>query len=170
MIKIPLTMGKFALIDDDIAEEIQKYKWQIRDPGINVSHRTLYAVHNYKRNGKPLATRMHRLIYELKTGKNIDGKVIDHINHDGLDNRINNLREATHKQNISHQRHKRGNSSQYKGVRWNTKNKNWNAYIKTNYKRIHLGCFENEADAAEAYNKAAVKLFGEYAVLNEVER
>ena len=164
MPSIPLTRGEYAIIDDDVVEEISKLKWQVRDPGIDVSNRTLYAVHNYSKDGEKKAIRMHRMIYELKTRENIEGLVIDHINHNGLDNRICNLRAINHYQNIANQKR---NQQGYKGVRWNKLNGNWNAYITVDYTRIHLGVFNDEWEAAKAYNNAAIKYFGECASLNE---
>lgn len=164
---VPLTKGKCAIIDEDMMDKISKLKWQVRDPGINVSNRTLYAVHNYSMNGEKKAIRMHRMIYELKTGENINGWIIDHINHNGLDNRICNLRAVHHHQNIANQKRIQHG---YKGVRWNKSNANWNAYIKVNYTRIHLGVFDDEWEAAKAYNSAAIEYFGECASLNEMRQ
>ena len=59
-------------------------------------------------------------------------------------------------------------SSKYKGVSWYSSRNKWYSYIHFNYEKIHIGYFENEKEAALAYNKKAKELFGEYAYLNEV--
>ncbi len=110
---------------------------------------------------------MHRFIIGVE-----DSKVhVDHINHDTLDNRKSNLRLCTHAENGRKQKKsQKGGSSKYKGVYKYSDNrvKPFTAQIKFNYKRIHLGYFATEREAAIAYNKAALHYFGEFALLNDV--
>ena len=94
---------------------------------------------------------------------------IDHINNVKDDNRIVNLREATGFQNQANQKPQVGKTSKYKGVCWSKQCCKWRAYIKVNYKTIHLGYYHNEEDAALAYNKAALEIFGEFAKINIIE-
>jgi hypothetical protein len=92
-------------------------------------------------------------------------KGIDHVDGDGLNNQKRNLRKATPTQNGGNrviQKH----SSKFKGVTWWKKPKKWVACIRFNT-RIHLGYFESETDAAKAYDAAALKLFGDFALTNE---
>ena len=111
--------------------------------------------------------KLHRLIFLYHYG--YLPKYIDHIDNDPLNNKIENLRSITKSQNAMNQKPKSG-SSQYKGVHWNKQNKKWVSRIKINgKKKFHLGSFNLEEDAAKAYNKAAIELFGEYAKLNEVK-
>jgi hypothetical protein len=93
---------------------------------------------------------------------------IDHVNGDGLDNRRENLRVATHAQNASNRGVRVNNTSGFKGVHANHsgRGKQWFAYITTNYKRQHLGMFGTAEEAARAYDAAAVRLHGEFARLN----
>jgi hypothetical protein len=93
---------------------------------------------------------------------------VDHINNVKDDNRIVNLREATGSENQANQKPQVGCSSRYKGVYWNKQICHWRAKIKVNKKPIHLGCYDNEEEAALAYNKAALEHFGEYAKINDV--
>ena len=95
------------------------------------------------------------------------GVVVDHKYGEGLDNRRANLRLATPAQN-SHNRSKGRNktSSRYKGVYLVKETKKWRASICHNNKRIHLGFFKNETDAAKAYDGAAKEYFKEFASLN----
>lgn len=108
--------------------------------------------------------RLHRLIMNCPNGKQID-----HINGNGLDNRKENLRICSQSENHQN-RSKWGNtSSQYKGVHWHKIVKKWVAQIMINGKRKHLGYFDREREAAKAYNYMAIKHFGEYARINEFD-
>ena len=102
----------------------------------------------------------HRLVW-LWHGRELP-KHIDHINGDPLDNRIENLREATIQQNGCNRGKNKNNSSGYKGVTWHKANKKWLAQIMHNGKNIYLGCFDLLEDAAEAYQAKAKELHGEY--------
>jgi hypothetical protein len=97
-----------------------------------------------------------------------EGQVVDHINHDGLDNRRCNLRVCSHAENVRNQRGQRGRSSGYKGVSRDRRLGKWRAQIWHNGKHTYLGLFESEAAAARAYNAKARDLFGAFAYLNEV--
>ena len=111
---------------------------------------------------KKVKIKMHREI--LKPPRCL---FVDHINHNGLDNRKANLRFATRTQNNWNRiHHKQNSSSRYKGVAWHKHTKMWAARIGVNGRRIALGYFDNQIDAAKAYDKAAKKHHGEFAVLN----
>lgn len=107
-----------------------------------------------------ISYRAHRIIWLWITG-NWPISLIDHINGIRDDNTIDNLRESNHQQNQRNQKKPMNNTSGYKGVSWNKCNKIWSS-------NICLGSFKTKEEAAEAYNKAAEKLFGEYARLNEI--
>jgi len=95
------------------------------------------------------------------------GMVIDHINHDGMDNRRANLRPATYSQNLYHRKKRSGAMySKYKGVHWHKNHRKWLARITFEKKTIHLGYFRNEIEAARAYDEATKKYHGEFASLN----
>jgi len=96
-----------------------------------------------------------------------DHLFVDHINHNGLDNRKANLRPATCAQNNYNSRHfRKSKSSKYRGVNWNKQRKKWFALINYNKKEKFIGAFKDEKQAAKAYDKAAKKYHGEFASLN----
>ena len=92
---------------------------------------------------------------------------VDHINHNGLDNRKANLRPATCAQNNYNRIHlRKSQSSKYTGVSWQKQSKKWMVQIRYKGRRIFLGLFEDEIQAAKAYDKAAKIYHGEFASLN----
>jgi hypothetical protein len=164
--KIPLTQGRFALIDPADFPRLNRYKWRLcRTRGKNV----LYAERSIRLpNGRYSRILMHREVLSLSKGELIKapaGYVIDHINGNGLDNRRANLRLATVAQNAWNSR-KRNSRSGYKGV-WFAADKGlWRAAIVYHGRRIHLGYFKDKIAAAKAYDAAARKYYREYAKPN----
>jgi hypothetical protein len=151
--RIPLTKGKFALVDAEDYYQLVEFRWQVSDATGNTSYAT------GRRGGKTI--KMHRFIMDAPAHL-----VVDHIDHNGLNNCKANLRLCTSAQNSRNCAPNKGASSKYKGVIWNKHNKKWRASIDFNKKRRHIGCFENEIDAARAYDEKAAELFGEFGHLN----
>ena len=155
--RIELTQGKVALVDDADGVELQKHKWC----AMHV-YNCWYAVRRPTHNG-PLEL-MHRTILDPPSGLEVD-----HINLDGLDNRRENLRVASRQQNSRNTRPRTNAVSRFKGVSRNLRGgRPWRGRIVVDRREIGLGYFTTEAEAALAYNEAATRLFGEYALLNEV--
>jgi hypothetical protein len=102
---------------------------------------------------------LHRAIFFMHYGHLPD--LLDHIDGNPSNNKIENLREATLGQNCWNQKYK-GSASGFKGVTWNKQNKKWQPQIKANGKKFYLGKFANLDDAIIAYQIAAAKLHGEY--------
>lgn len=157
MKQIPLTQGKLTLVDDQDYDFLMQWKWHIQK-----SHKTIYAIRTDNFNHTTI--RMHRIIAKRMR---LEGH-IDHKDQNGLNNQRDNLRFATNSQQGANQKKHNNNTSGYKGVYWRKDNHKWRVEINVNGKRINLGCFENSKDAARAYNEAAIKYHGEFAVLNEV--
>jgi HNH endonuclease/AP2 domain len=108
--------------------------------------------------------KMHRQVLSVTSSK----VKVDHRDGNGLNCQKSNLRVATHAQNMRNQLLSRVSAYGFKGVTKPTKNKNkWVAQISPFGKRIHLGYFTTIRQAAEAYDKAAVKYFGEFACTNK---
>lgn len=104
---------------------------------------------------------MHRMIMNPP-----DGMVVDHRNGDTLDNRRENLRVCTPKQNLQNRKSEKGSSSRYIGVHWHTPPGKWLATINPNKQNYSLGHFDSEEDAAIARDVAAQFFFGGFARLN----
>lgn len=157
MKEIQLTQGQTTIVDDADFEFLSQFKWS----AIKLSKKhTWYAVTNVKTDTGRRSTRMHQMLL----GK-MPGMVIDHIDGDGLNNTRENLRHCTQANNIRNSRPHSSKTSRFKGVsRRGTK---WVAQIQVNKRKINLGEFEQEADAAQVYNFAATEHFGVYARLNE---
>ncbi len=157
MEKIPLTQGKFALVDDEDFARLNQQKWHI-----NKNRNRFYAVRTvYYPQNQQSNVKMHREIM-----KPPEGLQIDHINHNGLDNRKCNLRICTGSQNNWNGRLHKNNTSGFKGVSWKKQSKKWVAQIRKHNHDTHLGYYFCIIKAAKAYDKAAIKLFGEFANTN----
>lgn len=155
MKEIPLTQGKVAIVDDEDYEALTKWKWCYHK---NPRNNSGYAVGNSRnQDGKRITIRMHRVILDTPPGYETD-----HVNGNGLDNRKDNLRVATHSQNKWNTDKPADNTSGYKGVSWDKRKEKWQAQVRFNNKYIHLGRFKKKLEAAIAYNKAAIKYHGEF--------
>ena len=157
--RIPLTQGRYAIVDPDDYRHLSKHKWQAIKMG-----RTFYAARSVTaKDGKQRQVAMHRRI--LKVPANM---FVDHINRNGLDNRKANLRPATRAQNGQNRAkyNNRSYSSKYKGVTRHREHQLWEAHIRVNRKPIFLGSFRDEIQAAKSYDCAAKKYHCQYAVLN----
>lgn len=158
---VPLTRGLFAVIDRSSWELVQGWSWRVVPTG-----RHTYAVG--RRKG--IDIKLHRLITSAPKGLDVD-----HINGDGLDNRLSNLRICSHKENIWNRRkHGTGTTSQYKGVYFDKNpgrgRKRWQANLGHTldgvFTRYRLGWWITEEEAARAYDRKALELFGGFALTN----
>jgi hypothetical protein len=150
-----LTQGKFAIVDNDDYEWLSQWEWCFH---INYARRT------DKSSGRQKTVSMHSIISKTPLGK-----FTDHINGNGTDNRKYNLRICSSAENARNLPVNRRSTSGYKGVTWNKRTKNWRARIVFDGKEIYLGTYQNVIDAAEAYNRAALRLHGEFARINQIK-
>ncbi len=141
-----------ALVDDEDYERVCQHKWHAVEDNNGVVYAATYA----------LRTRLHRFILGITDPK----LQVDHEDHNGLNCQKNNLRRCSYGQNQSNRKKKNNCSSRYKGVYRVKRSNRWHAQIRVNYKSIHLGYFPSERGAALAYDTAALKYFGEFALCN----
>lgn len=147
---IRVAVGYWANVDDDDFQRLSRRQWQ----AVVKNERLVYAIDS------ATGERMHRLVLDAPSGV-----VVDHINGDGLDNRRSNLRLGTQSQNLANSRKRSGTTSSFKGVSFHRASGKWRAYIKQHRKQFHLGLFESESEAAEAYRAKAREIYGGFARL-----
>lgn len=144
-------------------EDLLQKKWNI-DKGANNDgcNRLWYARRIDKEDGKPIRKRMHRVIMERILGRKLLTKEkVDHIDFNGLNNRRENLRIASHRQNSTNRRLNKNNKSGYRGVHL-TEGGAWKASIGHKGRCIYIGRYSTERDAAIAYDAVAKVLFKEF--------
>lgn len=148
--------GMYVLVDTDDYEKFKGMTWWL--------FAGKYAACVLYPDGKKKYEYMHRMIANPS-----EGYLVDHINGDTLDNRKCNLRVVTKAQNSMNSGVNSANTSGYKGVSLFKRTNRWRAYIILNDVNYHIGYFDCKHEAAKAYNKKALELFGEYAKLNEIK-
>jgi hypothetical protein len=148
-----LSQGKYAAVDPVDYERLCKWKWSASKVG-----NTWYAVRNDKSSGKIRRVLLHREIMNEP-----HKKLVDHHDHDGLNNRRSNLRIGNKSLNGANSK-RRSSTSPYRGV---TRHRGiWKAQITVGYRYIHLGTYQDPELAARAYDRAAKQYFGPFAVCN----
>ena len=158
--KIPLTKGQFAIVDPDDYYRLSEHKWHVSGWGYG----KYYAVRRGPNKNGMIGKMVHM---HREVANTPDGLFCDHINGKRLDNRKANLRAATFSQNIwNSKKVSTPTYSKYKGVTYRKSSGKWLAMISLNSRQIFLGSFEDEAQAAKAYDRAAKKHYGEFARLN----
>lgn len=149
-----LNSSLFFIIDDECYEKVKNYNWSITKEG-------------YVRRsncGRKEERFLHRFI--LNATKDY---TVDHKNRNPLDNRKENLRMCTNQQNHFNRKKLSGKSSAYKGVTWDKERNKWKVNIMINGASKTVGRYEDEIEAALAYNEKARELFGEFAYINIID-
>jgi hypothetical protein len=159
--RIYLGEGQWTILDQEDYCRLRKYRWIVYGRG-----QSLYAF-RYKFIG-PNTTTMMSMHREILVST--DGRFVDHRNCNSLDNRRSNLRFATRAENNCNRRKQKNTTSQYLGVCFDKRIKNWVGVVVHNKKRYWLGRFDSEIEAAKAYDEKANQLFGEFARLNFPEK
>lgn len=136
----------YAIVDDDKWHELSKNKWNMNDLGYFSAH------------VKGKRCQMHAYLTNAPKYQ-----IVDHVNRNPSDNRLCNLRFATFKQNAANSSRKKGAKSKYIGV-----HQHGHSFI-AKVGGMCLGTFQTAGLAAEAYNRKAIELYGEFARLNEVD-
>jgi len=154
MKEIPLTQGQIALVDDEDYENLIQYKWQAQ---INRKKDAYYVV---RTGGINMAQQILGYYGRM---------LIDHKDGNPLNNQRNNLRLCTNQYNQMNRKPNKNSLSRFKGITLNRYDHRWHVRIVHNKKRISLGEYTTEKEAALAYNEAAIKYFGEFARLNVIE-
>lgn len=150
MIEVALYNGDIALIDDDKLEAVSQYSWWLDKDGYALT----------VKDGKRIL--MHHIVYGSKV-------MLDHKDGNKLNNTLDNLRPCNKQTNAMNQKKwAKKTSSKYKGVSLFKKTGRFMAYIKKDGKRMYLGYYDTEEEAALAYNNKATEIFGEFANLNDI--
>jgi hypothetical protein len=155
---IPVPSSKYGV--QEVRIDVEDYR-RIEDLTIYIwgtpRHKTLYA---RVQLAKGKCQTLHRFLLDSPKG------IIDHVNGNGLDNRKANLRLTNATGNNQNCRKRAGTSSKYKGIHFSSKENKFKAQIQVNKKKLSLGTYKNEIEAALAYDRAAIAYFGEFANLN----
>jgi hypothetical protein len=159
MKEIQLTQGQATIVDDWRFDELCQYKWYAKWDSKTQSFRAMHAFR--LESGEQRIVFMHSFI--MNTPHDM---VTDHINHNTLDNREENLRICTNQQNCRNRGKQSNNTSGYKGVYYYKSSGKWRAQITINGKRTGIGYFNTAKDAALAYDKVAKENYMDFAFLN----
>lgn len=153
---IPLTRGKFALVDLADWDHLSQVKWCAMGPTTSGRY---YAVRRQNGTGKTIY--MHRYIMGASKSE-----TVDHKENPGLDNRRSNLRICTQQQNTMNRSIDRRSKSGFKGVSFHRAYGRWEAYLHVDWRKRCIGFYDSAEEAARAYDIAAFARFGEFAKLN----
>jgi AP2 domain len=147
---VPLTQGYAATIDVADVPLVAEYSWYIhKDRYTHYARTSIRAP-----DGRRITLRLHQLLTGFP--------MTDHIDGDGLNNKRDNLRQASHSENGWNRRANIGNKSGLKGAQWYPPTQQWRARIAANGKQIHLGYYATAEDAHEAYCRASIDMHGSF--------
>ena len=149
MKEIPLGNGLASMVSDEDYDRVVSDRWSFGKP---------YVKRTFRSDGKFHTLYLHRVILNAPKGM-----MVDHVNGDKLDNRRENLRLCTSKQNAYNKGLTTSNRSGFKGIHWDAERNRWRARICIDGKEKKLGRFLTAELAHKAYCEAALKYHGEFA-------
>ncbi len=151
MKELKLSNNKSSIIDDDIYDYLSKFKWYYNKGYARRRARKSEGLNREK-------VMLHRFIINAK-----EGEIVDHINGNTLDNRVNNLRIVSNKENVWNSTYMRNTKSGVKGITWHKRDKVWMVRIQKNGIRYSLGNYGSLKEAKKIYLNKNKELYGEYA-------
>lgn len=148
---LTLLRGQRTLVDDADYPALAQYQWRLNSSG--------YVVRTERRGDRPFVVCLHRELMQAERGQ-----IVDHLDHDKLNNTRANLRIITQQENLQYRRCFKNNRSGYKGV--TRQHGKWHPRITVGGQLLHLGFWDDPETAARIYDAAARLLFDDYALLN----
>ena len=158
MMILPLSKGAFTVVDDDDYEACTEFKWSLAECSGKFYAKRQWVDATLGTPGVCCSVYLHRFLTKWS--------FVDHLNGISLDNRRSNLRPATATQNAQNRDGLEGTRSGFKGVFWHAASQSWNARITADRRTHSLRYYSNPEEAARAYDRAALRLHGEFARTN----
>lgn len=157
---IPLTQGFRALVDDEDFEELSRFRWHAHRSGRG-GYRIVAMRNSPTINGRQTKIYMHRQVLDAPPGSEVD-----HKDRNPLNNQKNNIRITGRRSNAGNRKLNGDNTSGFKGVHWDRRDRRWRARMWFNGKAKRLGYFDTALDGALVYDTAVRKLRDEHATTN----
>lgn len=154
--EIPLSQGKIALVDDEDFDRVNQFKWCA---AATSSSRTWYAMRGDYTGSKPRTIYLHRFILDAPSDMDVD-----HINHNGLDCRRENMRLATTSQNCCNRRKNVGSKFRFKGIQ--ARRNRFAVRVPFDGRLVHFRTYATQEEAARIYDAVVARLRGEFAHTN----
>jgi hypothetical protein len=140
MKEIPLSKGRFTLVDDEDYPNLMSHRWYLERDGNHY-----YVIHRPQTNGKKHRVCIHNVIL----GEPPENHIVDHIDGNPLNNQKSNLRFVTRRQNSQNRHQKK--TSIFPGVYWNKRSNRWHAKIVIDGVKHNIGYYRSEVEAFNGY-------------------
>lgn len=156
----PGFIGLFAQVDDDKFDVLNQWRWNIHVDHEGKQSQNIYVVRLIRPNSRIIKIRMHRVLMSLQdslSGESLSSFFVDHIDHNGLNNQVLNLRVVTQSENQQNLRLQSNSTSGFQGVSFDKERGKYQAKIKINKKTIHIGRFNTAEEASLRYQEAKLQ-------------